>query len=180
MSCKSSSLTMPGQRCISRIPEQARLPVAFRAPVGRPCGKRPSPPPARSSELARLSTYEREQCAKNSRSVTRSILSLLKIPIKRVQTKTCFQSAERDGFIQSLFHLCVLLFNEELGEGVLGVEGEHLRMLYAELVLTSATVGHFLHEAVDVMATSFEVVGTGSLGGDDIVEFVGKGARHKT
>lgn len=74
----------------------------------------------------------------------------------------------------------MLLCNEELGEGVLGVEGEHLRMLYAELALTGATVGHFLHEAVDVMATSFEVEGAGSLRGDDIVEFVGKGARHKT
>ena len=75
---------------------------------------------------------------------------------------------------------CVLLRNEELGEGILGVEGEHLRMLYAELALMSTTVGHFPHEAVDVVATSFEVEGAGSLGGDDIVEFVGKGARHET
>ena len=30
MSCKSSRSTMPGQRCISKIPEQARLPVEFR------------------------------------------------------------------------------------------------------------------------------------------------------
>ena len=44
--------------------------------------------------------------AKNSRSVSRSKLLLLKIPIKRVQNHACMSMsfAERERFIQSLFH----------------------------------------------------------------------------
>jgi len=43
----------------------------------------------------------------NSRSVSRSKLLLLKIPIKRMHNHACMSFVEREGFIQSLFHCSI-------------------------------------------------------------------------